>query len=451
MFVNTFYYFIILPIFGFITYELIKSKDYIKLITIFFTLLFIMFVFYSKFLLGDIIFVNEWKTIILFIVLISFIIAISMLNNVKFDIYMLFILVFIGSFVMIISDHLLIIYLGIELQTFSLFILISNNRTSIKGTEAGLKYFILGAISSGVYLLGLSLFFVNGVSLNLKDINMLLGDWLTLIGCVLILISLSFKLTLAPFHFWIADIYEGSSWDVIILIAIISKISILVIFIQFVINTNFILFFSLLSVIIGTMGAINQSKLKRLVAYSAISHIGFITLGFSIGNSIGYEISFIYLVIYIISSLTLFIVIMNTKSLSKNFIIELSGLQYNNKILGLTWLLLLLSIAGIPPLSGFISKWFIIWNIICFDYLFSSIILIIFSIVGVGFYLRIIKIIYFQKKSSYLTWYNIFNVNKINEFKNSLFIGFSIFFTILIITNIKPLINLVNYLSYYLF
>jgi NADH:ubiquinone oxidoreductase subunit 2 (subunit N) len=144
-------------------------------------------------------------------VLIIFIVAIFTIKETNFDIYLLFILVFIGASVIIVSDHLLIIYLGLELQTFSLFILISSNKKSIKGAEAGLKYFILGALSSGLYLLGLVVFFINGISLNLKDLVFVLNDSLVFLGCVLILVSLSFKLTLVPFHFWIADIYEGSS------------------------------------------------------------------------------------------------------------------------------------------------------------------------------------------------------------------------------------------------
>jgi NADH:ubiquinone oxidoreductase subunit 2 (subunit N) len=254
-----------------------------------------------------------------------------------------------------------------------------------------------------------------------------------------------------PFHFWIADIYEGSSWDVIILIAIISKISVIVVFLQLIINTSLIIICCLLSVILGTIGAINQTKLKRLLAYSAISNMGFIILGFTIGNSLGYEVSFICMFIYMVSSLFLFVTIISTNFLSNNFIIELSGLQYSNKILGLTWLLLLLSIAGVPPLSGFVGKWFVIWNTICFDYIFSSLVLILSSIIGMGFYLRIIKIIYFQKKSSYFIWNEILNPKKNTNSNSFLFLGFSVFFTILFIININPLINITNYIIYYLF
>jgi len=130
-----------------------------------------------------------------------FIIIVNLIKNINFDVYLLFLLVLIGSLVIISSDHLLIIYLGLELQTFSLFILISKNKNSVKSSEAGLKYFILGAISSGLYLLGLCLFFISNSSLNIKDLIILNNDIITSIGFSLILLSFSFKLGLSPLHF----------------------------------------------------------------------------------------------------------------------------------------------------------------------------------------------------------------------------------------------------------
>lgn len=389
-------------------------------------------------------------------ILFLFIIIVNLIKNINFDIYLLFFLVLIGSLVIISSDHLLIIYLGLELQTFSLFILISKNKNSVKSSEAGLKYFILGAISSGLYLLGLCLFFISNNSLNIKDLIILNNDTLTSIGFSLILLSFSFKLSLSPFHFWLPDIYEGSSWDVISILSTLPKISIISIFIQIIIKADLILFFCLLSIIIGTLGALNQTKLKRLLAYSSISHMGFLILGFNIINSVGYEISFIYLLIYMLTIISVFILIINTNLLKDYYIIELSGLHYINKILSFSWLIIFLSIAGIPPFSGFISKWFILWNIICFDYIFSSIILILFSIIGAIYYLRIVKTIYFQKQSSYINWTRILNKNNHNENKfndnlNLIFLGLGIFFTLFLILNPDPLISLINLLIIYLY
>lgn len=378
-------------------------------------------------------------------------VIITLINNHSFDEYLLYFLVLIGSLIIIYCDHLFIIYLGLELQTFSLFILIAKNRTSIKGSEAGLKYFILGAISSGIYLLGLCILFLFGISLSIKCLLMNLDDSLVILSTTLILLSFSFKLGLTPFHFWMPDIYEGSSWDVLSLLSTIPKISVLSIFIQLAINTNLILSISLASIIIGTLGALNQTKLKRLLAYSSISHMGFIILGFTMMSSVGYEVSFIYLFIYAITIISLFVMVTNTPLLKEFYIIELGGLQYMNRILSVSWLVIFLSIAGIPPLSGFISKWFILWNIISFNYIFSSVTLILFSMIGAVYYLRIVKIVYFQKQASYLTWDKILKNKKVEDNYNMNFLGLGIFFSLFFMINPDPLLSLINFIFFYFY
>jgi len=398
----------------------------------------------------DIDFINLDKTKILFICLINFvfIILLNLINDQNLEDYLLFILVWLGSLIIITSNHLLIIYLGLELQTFSSFILISKNKLSIKGSEAGLKYFILGAISSGIYLLGSYLLFVNNLSLNVNEIIIFGGNNLFSFGFLFIILSIIFKLAIAPIHFWIPDVYEGSSWIVIGLLSTIPKISILYFFTQiFIYNSNLLLNCSLLSVIIGTIGALNQSKLKRLLAYSGITHMGFIVLGLSINNLVGNEIFIIYLIIYMLTSITLFILIMNSFTDWQDYIINLSRFKYKNKLISITWVLLLLSMAGLPPLTGFISKWFVIWNIISFNYFYSSIILVIFSIIGVIYYLRISQIIYFQKKSSYLIWESILRRDEINN-SSLIFLGLGLFFTITFIINPEPLLLMINYIIF---
>ena len=454
---NTLFFFcLFILIFIILLYEWINSNNIYLLFSIVIVFILFFIIYFIDLNFNNIISLNHWKNSLILMILFLFIIIVNLIKNINFDIYLLFFLVLIGSLVIISSDHLLIIYLGLELQTFSLFILISKNKNSVKSSEAGLKYFILGAISSGLYLLGLCLFFISNNSLNIKDLIILNNDTLTSIGFSLILLSFSFKLSLSPFHFWLPDIYEGSSWDVISILSTLPKISIISIFIQIIIKADLILFFCLLSIIIGTLGALNQTKLKRLLAYSSISHMGFLILGFNIINSVGYEISFIYLLIYMLTIISVFILIINTNLLKDYYIIELSGLHYINKILSFSWLIIFLSIAGIPPFSGFISKWFILWNIICFDYIFSSIILILFSIIGAIYYLRIVKTIYFQKQSSYINWTRILNKNNHNENKfndnlNLIFLGLGIFFTLFLILNPDPLISLINLLIIYLY
>lgn len=394
--------------------------------------------------------ISIWKLVFLFLILISFFIVIILIEEKTFDVYCLLILVFTGSLILIISDNLLTLYLGLELQTFSIFILIAKNRTSIKSSEAGLKYFMLGAISSGFYLLSLVLLFLYGFSLNIKDILFFSGDYIIFISITLICLSMCFKLSLFPFHFWIPDIYEGSSWDILMLISTLPKISVICIIIQILINSSVLLSFSLLSIGIGTLGALNQSKLKRFLAYSGISHMGFIILGYVILSQSNMIIGSLYLIIYILTMLSLLMLIINN-NIKNDYIIELGGLKFTNKILAITLILLILSIAGIPPLSGFISKWYLIWIIIENKYNISSVIVILFSAIGLGYYLRIVKTVYFQKKGSYFLWKNILEDNSSNQDLPYLSLGFMFFITLFLIFNFAFIINLLDYIFTYLY
>nr|WKK50051.1 NADH dehydrogenase subunit 2 [Eirene ceylonensis] len=393
---------------------------------------------------------SSWKLIFLSLVIISFIVIFDIVEEKTFDVYCLIILVFIGSLILIVSDNLLTLYLGLELQTFSIFILIAKNRTSIKSSEAGLKYFMLGALSSGFYLLSLVILFLYGYGLNIKDLLILNQDFIVLCSITLIILSFCFKLSLFPFHFWIPDIYEGSSWDIITLIATLPKISMICIILQFIINSDIILTFCLCSIVIGTLGALNQSKLKRLLAYSGISHMGFIVLGFNILTNDGSTIGSLYLTIYMLTMISILILII-CNNFKNDFIIELSGLQYINKILAITLILLILSTAGIPPLSGFISKWYLIWVAIDHQYNFSSFLMILFSAIGIGYYLRIVKIIYFQKKSSYFLWKNILEVKSSKNEIMSLTLGFLIFISLFLILNFSFIVNAINYMLNYVY
>lgn len=373
-----------------------------------------------------------WRNIMMILVILSFIGVLNMIKDLRFEVIILNLMVLIGSLMIVLCDHLIIIYLGLELQTFSLFVLISKNKISIKGSEAGLKYFILGALSSGLFLLGTSLIFATGLSLNLKDIFVSGGFNLYPIKISFVLISLSlfFKLAIFPLHFWIPDIYEGSSWEVIILLSTLPKISVLTIILQIIGYSNFFVLCALLSIIIGTIGALNQTKLKRLLAYSGISHMGFILLGLGILNNQGYESSFIYLFIYIITMVGLFLLINFTLFTKNYYLIELGGQNLSNKIIAFSWGVFFLSIAGIPPLSGFISKWLILTSVLEYKYIISVLVGVIFSAIGAGYYLRVLKISFFQKSSSYLNWEYIMKPKSNNTSSKEYLIGLSIYFSL---------------------
>lgn len=376
--------------------------------------------------------ISEWKFPVLIFIFFTFLI----LKNIQnLEELVLHFTVLLGSSIIICTDHLFILYLSLELQTFSLFILISKNKLWLKSSEAGLKYFILGAISSGFLLISFVIIYFYTNSLNVKTIsfNIWYNDTILNIALFILIVSLFFKISLSPLHFWIPDIYEGSSWRTIGFLGVLSKISVIYFLIQFKELNNLFIFCSILSIVIGTLGALNQTKVKRLLAYSGITHIGFIILISSIYNNKGFLISNIYLFIYFLSFLSVILVLQSYAMSKNNYIIELSNLQYLNKLLAISFLIITLSMAGIPPLSGFISKWLVLWVIIEEGYLVTALICIFFSVIGAVYYLRLVKIIYFQKGSSFIHWKNIFNSK---EDMNYYFVGFSIFFIIVLI--IKP-------------
>lgn len=411
---------------------------------IFLSIFIIFLIFeYNNILFTNLFNLEVWKLTFLFLIFGIYFVILDLIEEDSFDIYCLVSLVFIGSILLVTCDSLITLYLGLELQTFSIFILIAKNRLSIKSSEAGLKYFILGALSSGFYLLGTTILFSFGYSLDIKDLVLLTNNYISSLSLILITMSFCFKLSLFPLHFWIPDIYEGSSWDIIALISSLPKISVISILIQLIINSHFLLIFSILSIIIGTFGALNQSKIKRLLGYSGISHIGFIMLGFSLLVKEGFIISNLYLIVYMLIMLAIFILIINANYNSK-FIIELGGLKFINRIFAISFILLTLSLAGIPPLSGFISKWFLLLTSIEFHYNISAFIIILFSAIGAGYYLRIVKIIYFQRKSSYLVWENILSNNKKNKELNLVLLGFLFFLSLFLIFNFSFIIDFIN-------
>jgi len=391
-----------------------------------------------------------WKTSFLVLITVSFFIILSLIQRKTFDIYCLSVLVYIGSLILILSDNLITLYLGLELQTFSIFILIAKNRDSMKGSEAGLKYFMLGAISSGFYLIGLTILFLQGYNFNIGDI-LVFSEYTEITVCLtLIILSLCFKLSLFPFHFWIPDIYEGSSWDILSIIATLPKISVISVLTQLIVNSNLIISLSLLSIAIGTLGALNQTKLKRLLGYSGISHMGFIVLGYGMMTTLGTTVGGFYLVVYMLTMLSVLILVINSHT-GNEFIIELGGLKSVNKILAVTLILLILSIGGIPPLSGFMSKWYLIWMAVENYYNISSVVMIIFSAVGLGYYLRIVKIIYFQKKSSFLIWNRLINPEKYSNEISLFSMGFLFYVTLFLVLNFSFIINAIDYALYYFY
>ncbi len=316
-----------------------------------------------------------------------------------------------GMMIMISSYDLIVFYMGLELQSLALYVLATFNRDQIKSSEAGLKYFVLSALSSGLLLYGCSLIYGFTGSTNFDVITNQLNsnEYSLTFGIVFILVGLAFKISAVPFHMWAPDVYEGSPTSVTLFFAIVPKIAALTVLIRFLyvpfVNLfdqwqMILIFLSIASMVFGAIAAIGQRNLKRLIAYSSISHIGYAIAGLTTGTNEGIQSSIIYITIYILMNLGLFSCLLMLKR-NENYyetLDDLSGLSKNHPLLSLSLLLILFSLAGIPPLAGFFAKFYIFKAVIEQSMYFLAIVGLLSTVIAAFYYLRIIKIIYFDKE-----------------------------------------------------
>ena len=319
-----------------------------------------------------------------------------------------------GMMVMISSYDLIVFYIGLELQSLALYVLASFDRGKISSTEAGLKYFILSALSSGLLLYGCSLIYGFTGSTNFQIIseniseNINVTQYGAIFGIVFILVGLAFKISAVPFHMWAPDVYEGSPTSVTLFFATVPKIAALTIFIRILyvpfldlINEwqIIIIFLSIASMIFGAVAAIGQKNLKRLIAYSSIGHMGYALAGLAVGTNSGIQSSIIYMSIYLVMNLGIFCCLFMMKRNEVYFenIDDLSGLSKNHPVLSLSLMIILFSLAGIPPMAGFFAKFYIFMSVIEESMYFLGIVGLVSTVISSFYYLRIIKVIYFDE------------------------------------------------------
>jgi len=315
-----------------------------------------------------------------------------------------------GMILMISSYDLIIFYLGLELQSLCLYILASFKRDDERSTEAGLKYFVLSALASGLLLYGCSLIYGFTGSTNFEIISANLDEANTgaVFGIVFIIVGLAFKVSAVPFHMWTPDVYEGSPTSVTSFFALVPKIAAISVFIRFMyvpfVNVisqwqTIIIFLSIASMILGAVAAIGQSNIKRLMAYSSIGHMGYALAGIAAGTNAGIQSTIIYLTIYLVMNLGAFgcIFMMKRENIYYENINDLSGLSKNHPMLALSFLIILFSLAGIPPLAGFFAKFYVFMAVIEVKMYALAIIGLVTTVISAFYYLRIIKVIYFDK------------------------------------------------------
>jgi len=316
-----------------------------------------------------------------------------------------------GMMVMISSNDLIVFYMGLELQSLALYVLATFNRDQLKSSEAGLKYFVLSALSSGLLLYGCSLIygFTGSTNFNIIASQLNSDQYALTFGIVFILVGLAFKISAVPFHMWAPDVYEGSPTSVTLFFTMVPKVAALTVFIRFLyvpfLNLidqwqMILIFLSIASMLFGAIAAIGQTNLKRLIAYSSISHIGYALAGLTTGSNDGIQSSIIYITIYILMNLGFFSCLLMMKRNNEYYedIDDLSGLSKNHPLLSLSLLIILFSLAGIPPLAGFFAKFYIFKSVLEQSMYFLAIVGLLSTVVAAFYYLRIIKIMYFDKE-----------------------------------------------------
>ncbi|MEQ9244667.1 MAG: NADH-quinone oxidoreductase subunit NuoN, partial [Nitratireductor sp.] len=332
----------------------------------------------------------------------------------KFEFPVLIMLATLGMMLMISANDMIALYLGIELQSLALYVVAAINRDSARSTEAGLKYFVLGALSSGMMLYGISLVYgytgntgFDVIAATLTGAERQLG---LVFGLVFVLAGLAFKISAVPFHMWTPDVYEGAPTPVTAFFAAAPKMAAMALLVRVTMGAfepiasdwqQIIVFIAIASMILGAFAAIGQRNIKRLMAYSSIGHVGYALVGLAANSEAGVKGVAIYMLIYLAMTLGTFAVILAMRRNDGNVeqIDDLAGLSSTNPMMATIMTILMFSLAGIPPLAGFWGKWYVFLAAIDAKLYALAVIGVVSSVVGAFYYLRVIKIMWFDESA----------------------------------------------------
>ena len=338
-------------------------------------------------------------------------------NLMKFEYPILIGLAVVGMMMMVSAGDLMSLYMGIELQSLALYVIAAFNRDSIRSTEAGLKYFVLGALSSGLLLYGASLIYgfsgttsFDGIALALNQGEISLG---LLIGLVFLATGLAFKVSAAPFHMWTPDVYEGAPTPVTAFFATAPKVAAMILFTRVAYGAfgeiksdwqQIVSFLAVASMFLGSVAAIGQKDIKRMMAYSSIGHMGFALVGLASGTEIGVQALLIYMSIYVIMNIGTFAFILSMEK-DGHPVTEISALNMYSRVdplRALALMILMFSLAGIPPLVGFFGKFYVLKAAVDANMAWLAIAGVIASVIGAFYYLRIVYLMYFGEEKDSL-------------------------------------------------
>jgi len=318
----------------------------------------------------------------------------------------------VGMMVMVSAASMLTIYLGLELLSLSLYAMVALNRDSLRSTEAAMKYFVLGAIASGMLLYGISMIYGITGSLDLQQIKASIpslgsDNLILLFGLVFIIVGLAFKLGAVPFHMWIPDVYDGAPTAVVMYVSSAPKLAAFAMIMRVLVGglepmfhswQEMLIILSILSMGLGNVIAIAQTNIKRMLAYSTISHMGFFLLGIISNGSNGYSSSMFYVLVYAVMSMGVFgmLTLMSGKGIEVQEIKDLQGLSQKHPWLAGLMLIFMFSMAGVPPTLGFYAKLLVVQSVIEAGMVWLAIVSVLMAVIGAFYYLRIVKVMYFD-------------------------------------------------------
>ncbi len=361
-----------------------------------------------------------------------------------------------GMLIMISANDFISLYMGLELQSLSLYVLASIKKDSSKSSEAGLNYFILGALASGFFLFGVSLLFGIAGTTTYTELSLILVNYenyspLLALAIVMILCSIAFKLSAAPFHMWTPDVYEGSPTTVTAFIAVVPKIAAVAIIVRvlyipfgniYEIWYQILVMISVVSIYVGAFGALVLDNIKRLMAYSTIGSIGYVLLALSAGSQEALQGALIYITIYTISVMGSFvaIVFMEKDNIALEKISDLAGISKTDPYTAICFSILLLSLAGLPPFAGFVGKFYIFRSLIIEDLTWLAVIGVIGSVIAAYYYLKLIKIMYLDSAEEPLILrYNL---------GSKIVLGATSLMVLSFLLYAKSVVNFIEYISF---
>ncbi len=319
----------------------------------------------------------------------------------------------VGMMIMVSSNNLLTIYLGLELLALSLYAMVALHRDNAEASEAAMKYFVLGALASGMLLYGMSMVYGSTGSLDLVTISNALvstdaGSTGARFGLTFIIVGVAFKLGAVPFHMWVPDVYDGAPTSVTLYISTAPKIAAFAMVIRILVEglgalhadwQMMLAILSALSLVVGNLFAIAQDNIKRMLAYSTISHVGFLLMGIVAGSNEGYSASMFYAITYALTTIGAFgvLLVMSRKGVEAVLLSDLTGLFRRNALAATVMMLAMISLAGVPPLVGFYAKLSVLKAVVGSGYVWLAVVGVFMSVVGAFYYLRAIKLMFFDE------------------------------------------------------